>query len=46
MTELADVTIEELQQELSGLGFKPSHAARILRSYYGAGGLSISEITD
>ena len=41
MTALSDLTLEELQGRLAEWGFKPSHAARLLRSYYsGAGRIS------
>jgi len=38
MIDLADCTVQRLQQQLVALGFKPSHAAPILRSFYAAGG--------
>lgn len=38
MTDLSEHTIETLQQQLAALGFKPSHAAPLLRSYYAACG--------
>lgn len=38
MTSLANVTVPELASHLATRGFKPSHALRILRSYYLGGG--------
>ena len=35
--ELSEHTIDTLGQRLSSLGFKPSHAGPLLRSYYQAG---------
>jgi 23S rRNA (adenine2503-C2)-methyltransferase len=35
---LSDLPLEELQRRLAGWGFKPSHAARLLRSFYAARG--------
>jgi len=34
MRTLSDYTLEEFQRELVGWGFKPSHAARVLRAHY------------
>src|SRR5882757_5152747 len=34
VTTLADLSLRELQDRLSARGFKPSHAARLLRAYY------------
>ena len=45
MTALSDLTLEELQGRLAEWGFKPSHAARLLRSYYsGAGRIAWAEL--
>jgi len=38
VTALADYSLAELQAELTSWGFKPSHAARVLRAYYAAEG--------
>jgi len=38
MTPLSEHTIESLQSRLAAEGFRPSHAARVLRAYYAAGG--------
>lgn len=38
MKALSDLTIAELEARLSGWGFKPSHAERLLRAYYLHGG--------
>lgn len=38
MTDLAEYTLEGLQQELAALGFKRAHAAPLLRSFYATGG--------
>ena len=47
MRSLTDYDIESLGQELSGWGFKPSHAIRILQSFYGApGGRELHEVLD
>ena len=35
---LADFSLPELQQQFAAWGAKPSHAARILRTYYASGG--------
>jgi len=34
MRTLSDYTLEEFQRELVGWGFKPSHAAHVLRAHY------------
>jgi len=42
---LSDLTLEELQRRLAKWGFKPSHAARLLRSFYaGAGQIAWAEL--
>jgi len=42
---LSDLTLEELQRRLAAWGFKPSHAARLLRSFYhGAGQIAWTEL--
>jgi 23S rRNA (adenine2503-C2)-methyltransferase len=38
VTDLLDHTLESLQAELARQGFRPSHAARLLRSFYATGG--------
>lgn len=38
MPTLADYRIAEFQEDLSSWGFKPSHAPRVLRKYFAAGG--------
>ena len=43
VTDLSEYTLDALQGELAGLGFAPSHAARVLRSFYAAGGLSVTD---
>ncbi len=37
MRTLSDYTLEEFQRELAAWGFKPSHAARVLRAHYALG---------
>ena len=45
MNALSDLTLEELQGRLAVWGFKPSHAARLLRSFYaGAGQIAWAEL--
>ena len=45
MNALSDLTLEELQGRLAEWGFKPSHAARLLRSFYaGAGQIEWAEL--
>ena len=42
---MSDLPLEELQRRLAGWGFKPSHAARLLRSFYaGAGQIAWAEL--
>lgn len=35
---LADFSLSELEQQFAAWGARPSHAARVLRAYYGSGG--------
>jgi 23S rRNA (adenine2503-C2)-methyltransferase len=45
LSALSDLTVEELQGRLTAWGFKPSHAARLLRSFYsGAGQIAWTEL--
>ena len=39
MTSLAHVSLAELEHQFAAWGFKPSHAARVLRAYYASGGV-------
>jgi 23S rRNA (adenine2503-C2)-methyltransferase len=42
---LSDLTVEDLQLRLAAWGFKPSHAARVLRSFYaGAGQIAWTDL--
>jgi hypothetical protein len=34
MRALSEYTLEELQREFTGWGFKPAHAAHVLRAHY------------
>ena len=35
---LNDLTLPDLERQLAAWGFKPTHAARVLRGYYASGG--------
>ncbi len=41
--DLAELSLHDLEQQLASWGFKPSHAARLLRAYYASGGELIED---